>query len=137
MTNVDMNAQTQTDYAELTAEVVAAYVANNSVVQTDVPQIIRSVHAALAGLASPVQPEIESKPAVSVRSSVQADKITCLNCGKKFKTIKRHLMVHHELSPEDYRKHWGLKPDYPMVAPNYASVRSDMAKVSGLGKKGR
>ena len=125
------------DVTELTAEIVAAYVSKNPVVQADVAKIIRSTHAALHNLTNPDPEPKGVRPAVSVRSSVNDARITCLNCGKSFKTIKRHLKANHDMSPEAYRKFWDLKPDYPMVAPNYTNVRSEMAKKAGLGRKPR
>lgn len=121
----------------LTADIVAAHVANNSVSISDVPKLVANVHEALAGLGSTQeQPKEERRePAVSVRSSVKPDSITCLICGKKQKTLKRHIQNAHGLSPSDYRQEFGLKGDYPMVAPEYSERRSEMAKSIGLGNK--
>ena len=122
----------------LTADIVAAHVSNNSVAISDIPLVIRSVHEALAGLGSGAEPEPEpQKPAVSVRASVKPDYIVCLEDGKKLKMMRRHLMTHYGLTPDDYRAKWGLPADYPMVAPNYAEKRRVLAKQIGLGTKGR
>ncbi|KGB53864.1 Transcriptional regulator, MucR family [Sphingopyxis sp. LC81] len=122
----------------LTADIVAAHVSNNSVAISDIPLVIRSVHEALAGLASGVEPEPEpQQPAVSVRASVKPDYIVCLEDGKKLKMMRRHLMTHYGMTPEDYRAKWILPKDYPMVAPNYAEKRRVLAKQIGLGTKGR
>lgn len=124
---------------ELTAEVVAAYVSNNSLPVTDLPALISDVFGALGRTHSaPAAPTAEKpKPAVPVKKSVTDDYIVCLEDGKKFKSLKRHLMTHYNLSPEDYREKWDLPADYPMVAPNYAAARSRLAKQMGLGHKRR
>src|SRR4029079_8521574 len=124
---------------ELTAEIVAAYVANNPVAQSDLPKLISDVYRSLAGAAAPpndqkLEPS-DAKPAVTVRKSVTADYLVCLEDGKKFKSVKRHLRTHHNLSPEQYREKWNLPNDYPMVAPNYAQARSSLAKKIGLGRR--
>jgi len=122
----------------LTADIVAAHVSNNNVAVSDIPLIIRSVHDALAGLTTKSEPEPEpQQPAVSVRASVKPDYIVCLEDGKKLKMMRRHLMTHHGMTPEDYRAKWNLPKDYPMVAPNYAETRRVLAKQIGLGTKGR
>lgn len=122
----------------LTSDIVAAHVSNNSVAVTDLPILIQNVHYALAGLSSPkVVPEVKPEPAVSVRSSIKPDYIVCLEDGKKLKMLKRHLMTHYQMTPDDYRAKWGLPADYPMVAPNYAEQRRSLAKKIGLGSKGR
>ena len=122
----------------LTADIVAAHVSNNSVAISDIPLVLRSVHEALAGLASGAEPEPEpQQPAVSVRSSVKPDYIVCLEDGKKLKMLRRHLMTHYGMTPEDYRAKWNLPKDYPMTAPNYAEKRRALAKQIGLGTKGR
>lgn len=124
--------------AELTAEIVAAYVSNNPVSTTDLPNLISSVHVALGGIstAAPVVEQADKqKPAVSPRRSVQNDYIICLEDGQKFKSLKRHLMTHYGLTPEQYREKWDLPADYPMVAPSYAEARSRLAKEMGLGQK--
>ena len=121
---------------ELTAEIVAAYVSNNSVAANDLPNVISQVHAALGGATMPVEEVVEKpKPAVSVRRSIQNDYLICLEDGQKFKSLKRHLMTHYGLTPEQYREKWELPADYPMVAPSYAEARSRLAKEMGLGQK--
>ena len=121
---------------ELTAEIVAAYVSNNSVAANDLPNVISQVHAALSGTTMPVEEVVEKPvPAVTVRRSIQNDHLICLEDGQKFKSLKRHLMTHHGLTPEQYREKWELAADYPMVAPAYAEARSRLAKESGLGQK--
>ncbi|KAA0972394.1 MucR family transcriptional regulator [Aureimonas fodinaquatilis] len=124
---------------ELTAEVVAAYVSNNSLPVSDLPGLISDVYNALGQTtaAPQVQPVEKPKPAVPVKKSVTDDYIICLEDGKKFKSLKRHLMTHYNLSPEEYREKWDLPTDYPMVAPNYAAARSRLAKQMGLGHKRR
>ena len=122
--------------AELTAEVVAAYVSNNVVQTSDLPGLIANVHSALGSTAKQaVAPVEKQKPAVSVRKSVQHEYIICLEDGMKFKSLKRHLMTYHGLTPEEYREKWNLSADYPMVAPAYAEARSKLAKEMGLGQK--
>ena len=121
---------------ELTAEIVAAYVSNNSIAANDLPNVITQVHAALGGVVTPEEEIAEKlKPAVSVRRSIQNDYLICLEDGQKFKSLKRHLMTHHGLTPEHYREKWELPADYPMVAPAYAEARSRLAKEMGLGQK--
>lgn len=121
----------------LTADVVAAYVSNNSVPIGELPSLIADVHAALGrvGTAAEPAPVDKLKPAVNPKRSVQDDYIICLEDGKKFKSLKRHLMTHFNMTPEQYREKWGLDPAYPMVAPNYAQARSNLAKKMGLGRK--
>ncbi|PZO69591.1 MAG: transcriptional regulator [Pelagerythrobacter marensis] len=131
---------TQNETAEmlitLTSDIVAAHVSNNNVDVADMPTLITSVHAALAGLGQPAEPEEEPRtPAVPVRSSVKPDYIVCLEDGKKLKMLKRYLRTNYDMSPEDYRARWNLPADYPMVAPNYAATRRDLAKKIGLGRK--
>ncbi len=124
---------------ELTAEIVASYVENNTLSTADVPALIQSVHRALTSIASGVE-TVETapkEPAVPVRRSITPDYLICLEDGRKFKSLKRHLRTKYNLSPEDYRAKWGLAKDYPMVAPNYAKARSDLAKQMGLGQGGR
>lgn len=122
---------------ELSTDIVSAYVSNNAVSQADLPKLIADVHATLAGLTSnSSEAEQENrKPAVSVKKSITPDYIICLEDGKKFKSLKRHLRTHYDLSPEEYREKWGLPSDYPMVAPNYAAARSRLAREMGLGRK--
>lgn len=118
----------------LTSDIVAAHVSNNSVAVSDLPVLIQNVHAALAGLDTPEEaPEVRPEPAVSVRASVKPDYIVCLEDGKKLKMLKRHLMTHYQMTPEEYRTKWNLPADYPMVAPNYAEQRRSLAKKIGLG----
>lgn len=122
----------------LTSDIVAAHVSNNSVAVSDVSTLIQNVHAALTALNQPVAaPEAKPEPAVSVRSSIKPDYIICLEDGKKLKMLKRHLMTHYQMTPDDYRAKWGLPADYPMVAPNYAEQRRSLAKKIGLGTKRR
>jgi predicted transcriptional regulator len=122
---------------ELTADVVSAYVSNNPVPVSDLPALIGQVHAALKGTIGNVSAEIPEalKPAVPIRKSVTPDYLICLDDGKKFKSLKRHLSSRYGLTPDDYRAKWGLPSDYPMVAPNYAATRSALAKTMGLGRK--
>ena len=133
-----MNDQTVgSDLIDLAAEIVSAYVSNNSVSSSELPNLIAETHAALsraAGRAAPVERE-ESKPKIAVKKSVLPDYIICLEDGKKFKSLKRHLRTHYNMSPEEYREKWGLPHDYPMVAPNYAQARSQLAKKMGLGMR--
>jgi len=120
----------------LTADIVAAHVSNNSVAVNDLPQLIQNVHGALSGLGGvTVAPESKPEPKVPVRSSIKPDFIVCLEDGKKLKMLKRHLMTHYNMTPEQYRQKWGLNADYPMVAPNYAEQRRTLAKSIGLGTK--
>lgn len=121
---------------ELTAEIVAAYVSNNSVAANDLPSVISQVHAALGGTTMKIEEVAEKqKPAVTVRRSIQNDHLICLEDGQNYKSLKRHLMSHHGLTPEQYREKWELPADYPMVAPAYAAERSRLAKETGLGQK--
>jgi predicted transcriptional regulator len=122
----------------LTADIVAAHVSNNSVAVNDLPNLIQNVHAALSGISqSSSAPEPKPEPKVSIRASVKPDYIVCLEDGKKLKMLKRHLMTHYNMTPEQYRQKWGLSSDYPMVAPNYAEQRRTLAKSIGLGTKRR
>jgi len=122
----------------LTADIVSAHVSNNSVAVSDLPILIQNVHNALSTLGdSLVEPEPKPEPAVSVRASVKPDYIVCLEDGKKLKMLKRHLMTHYQMTPDQYRQKWGLPADYPMVAPNYAEQRRSLAKKIGLGTKRR
>ena len=127
---------------DLSATIVAAYVGNNSVPVSELPALIASVHAAVAGVSNgggiQTMPEIEPmKPAVPIKKSVTNDYLICLEDGKKFKSLKRHLRTHYDMSPDEYRAKWGLPQDYPMVAPNYAEARSNLAKKMGLGQQRR
>jgi predicted transcriptional regulator len=122
----------------LTADIVAAHVSNNSVAVNDLPTLIQNVHSALSGISgTAAAPEARPEPKVSIRSSIKPDSVACLECGSRQKMLKRHLMTNHGLSPSDYRQRWGLSPDYPMVAPNYAEQRRTLAKSIGLGTKRR
>ena len=134
-----MEESAQSDLIDLTADIVSAYVTNHSVPAGDLPSLIAEVHGALMRTHSGHnEPEPEPlKPAVSVKKSVHTDYLICLEDGKKFKSLKRHLRTQYDLSPDDYRAKWGLPPDYPMVAPNYAQARSDLAKSMGLGQQRR
>ncbi len=119
---------------EHTTRIVAAHVANNAIAVTDVPGLIATVHQALATL-GPEEPAPKPEPAVSIKQSVKPEYIVCLEDGKKLKMLKRHLKATYNMTPDDYRKRWGLPSDYPMVAPNYAAARSKLAKKIGLGRK--
>jgi predicted transcriptional regulator len=130
--------ENNTAMIELATQIVAAYVAKNAVTQAELPKLIADVHRALEQAASGTnaKEEIpEAKPAVNVRKSITPDFLICLEDGKKFKSLKRHLRTHFNLSPEQYREKWGLPADYPMVAPNYANSRSKLAKNMGLGQR--
>ena len=120
----------------LTSDIVAAHVSNNSVSVDEVPTLISNVYSALSELGGtgPAE-EARPDPAVSVRASVKKDHIICLDCGKKMKMLKRHLSTEHDMTPEEYRQRWDLASDYPMVAPEYAETRRDLAKKIGLGRK--
>ena len=126
---------------ELTADVVAAYVSTHQVAAADLPGLIAEIHVVFGRLDGGVpvpEPAVEpQKPAVSIKKSVQPDFIICLEDGKKFKSLKRHLRTAFDLTPQEYREKWGLPSDYPMVAPNYAQARSDLARKSGLGQQRR
>ena len=122
----------------LTADIVAAHVSNNSVAVNDLPNLIQNVHAALSGISgSAAVAEPKPEPKVSIRSSIKPDYIVCLEDGKKLKMLKRHLMTHYSMTPDQYRQKWGLAADYPMVAPNYAEQRRTLANSIGLGTKRR
>jgi predicted transcriptional regulator len=122
----------------LTADIVSAHVSNNSVAVNDLATLIQNVHNALAGLGQvQEEPVAKQEPAVSVRSSIKPDYVVCLEDGLKMKMLKRHLMTDHQMTPDQYRQKWGLGPDYPMVAPNYAEQRRTLAKKIGLGTKRR
>ncbi|TPK84572.1 MucR family transcriptional regulator [Mesorhizobium sp. B2-4-17] len=128
--------QDKADFVSIAADIVAAYVSNNPVPVTELPKLIGDIHAALQGIGTPAaEPVVKLEPAVSIRKSVTPDYITCLEDGKKFKSLKRHLSTHYNLSPDEYRAKWSLPADYPMVAPNYAAARSALAKAAGLGRK--
>ena len=129
----------KSEVIEMTADIVSAYVGNNAVTAADLPALIQSVHRALTGISSGVETaEVAPKePAVPVRRSITPDFLVCLEDGRKFKSLKRHLRTKYNMSPEEYRAKWNLPKDYPMVAPNYAKARSDLAKQMGLGHGGR
>jgi predicted transcriptional regulator len=129
----------ESSYIQLTANIVSAYVSNNTVASAEIPNLIDQVYAALlrvssGQVAAPAEP---LKPAVPVKRSITAEYIVCLEDGKKFKSLKRHLRTQYDMTPEQYREKWGLSPDYPMVAPNYAAARSQLAKQMGLGQQRR
>jgi len=130
-------ATVESDLIELSTEIVSAYVSHNAVSPGDLPKLIAEVHSALRALQANENPAPveELKPAVPIRKSVANDFIICLEDGKKFKSLKRHLRTHYNLSPEEYREKWGLPADYPMVAPSYSATRSKLAKDNGLGRK--
>lgn len=134
--NEDTVAESK-DLVTCTTRIVSAYVGYNSLSTHDLTTLIASVHGALKNLNSAAVVEIapELKPAVPIKKSVTADFIICLEDGKKFKSLKRHLMTHYKMTPDDYRTKWNLPSDYPMVAPAYAAVRSSLAKANGLGRK--
>jgi len=123
----------------LTTNIVASHVSNNMVAVVELPQLIQQVYAALANVsnASAAVPAPRPQPAVSIKRSITPDHIICLEDGKKLKMLKRHLKTRYNITPEEYRERWGLAPDYPMVAPNYAAQRSELAKKIGLGTKRR
>jgi predicted transcriptional regulator len=127
------------NYIELAADIVSAYVSNNSVPSGDLPSLISDVHSALLKVGGGIieVPAEAPKPAVPVKKSVTPDYIICLEDGKKFKSLKRHLRTQYNMTPEQYREKWGLPVDYPMVAPNYAKARSELAKEMGLGQQRR
>jgi len=130
---------TSRNFIELTADIVSAYVSNNTVPAGEIPALINQVHGALLRVSSghsDVSTE-PLKPAVPVKKSIAADYIICLEDGKKFKSLKRHLRTQYNMTPEQYREKWSLPPDYPMVAPNYAAARSQLAKQMGLGQQRR
>src|SRR5207237_948473 len=126
-------------FIELTAEIVSAYVSNNSVPSSDLSALINQVHSALTRVSSGQvdAPSEPLKPAVSVKRSITPEHIVCLEDGKKFKSLKRHLRTQYNMTPEQYREKWGLPAEYPMVAPNYAAARSQLAKQMGLGQQRR
>lgn len=134
-----MNENNTANYVELAADIVSAFVTNNSVPTSDLPALIASVHAALARIGSGAeeQPKEELRPAVPIKKSVTPDYVICLDDGKKFKSLKRHLRTAYGLTPDQYRVRWDLPSDYPMVAPNYAKARSELATKMGLGQKRR
>jgi predicted transcriptional regulator len=132
-----MDDKLSTDYIELTVEIVSAYVSNNAVAATEISSLIGQVHAALLRVSNGhgETTSDQAKPAIAVKKSITPDYIICLEDGKKFKSLKRHLRTQYNMTPEHYREKWGLPPDYPMVAPNYAEARSQLAKQMGLGQQ--
>jgi predicted transcriptional regulator len=130
---------TSPNYIELSADIVSAYVSNNSVPATDLPGLLASIYAALTKTVQGQknEPQVELVPAVPVKKSVTPDAIICLEDGKSFKSLKRHLRTTYDMTPEQYRAKWNLPTDYPMVAPNYAKARSELARASGLGQQRR
>jgi predicted transcriptional regulator len=131
--------ETKTETIDMTADIVSAYVGNNTVSVTELPGLIQSVFAALSTISAGEEPKVETpkEPAVSIKKSIGSDFIICLEDGRKFKSLKRHLRTKYGLSPEEYRTKWGLPKDYPMVAPSYALARSNLARQMGLGQGGR
>ena len=131
--------ENKTDTLDMTADIVSAFVGNNSVPASELPSLIQSVYHALNSISTGEETKVEApkEPAVSVKKSISNDYIVCLEDGRKFKSLKRHLRTKYGMSPEDYRAKWSLPKDYPMVAPNYAKARSDLAKQMGLGQGGR
>lgn len=126
------------DLLTLTTEIVAAHVSNNTVGVGELPQLITQVYSSLANIGNgPAASAERLQPAVNVKKSIQPDYIVCLEDGKRLKMLKRHLKTAYDMSPEQYRERWGLPPDYPMVAPNYARQRSRLAKEIGLGTRAR
>jgi predicted transcriptional regulator len=134
-----MNDTTGKNFIDLTANIVSAYVSNNPTPASDIPALIGQIHAALLRVSTGrAEPPLEpAKPAVSVKKSMTADYLICLEDGKRFKSLKRHLRTRYSMTPEQYRDKWGLPADYPMVAPNYAAARSQLAKKMGLGQQRR
>ena len=130
-TEGDMNEMLIT----LTSDIVTAHVSNNNVEVQDLPPLIENVYNALSGLGAEKEKEVPLEPAVSIRSSIKPDHIVCLEDGKKMKMLKRHLMTDHNMTPAEYRERWSLPADYPMVAPDYAEKRRELAKEIGLGRK--
>ena len=134
----ESDAAQNEQYIELTAAVIAAYVSKNVIPTSDLPSLISQTYSSLSALKSPKSteqsPELQ-KPAVSVKKSITQDHLVCLEDGKQFKSLKRHLMTDHGMNPEEYRTKWNLPSDYPMVAPTYSAIRSEMAKQMGLGRK--
>ncbi len=129
----------ESSYIGLTANIVSAYVSNNSVPSSEIPNLISQIHSALKRVsggqaAAPAEP---LKPAVPIKRSITPDYLVCLEDGKKFKSLKRHLRTQYNMTPDQYREKWGLPPDYSMVAPNYAAARSQLAKQMGLGQQRR
>jgi predicted transcriptional regulator len=133
----NFNGRPSDKLVELSASLVGAYVSHNALSASDLPKLIAQVHHALLGLnaSAPAEAAPELKPAVPIRKSIMPDYLICLEDGKKFKSLKRHLRTEYDMSPDEYRARWGLPPDYPMVAPSYSEARSQLAKSIGLGRK--
>lgn len=133
----NLNGRAADKLVELSASVVGAYVSHNALSASDLPKLIAQVHQALTALNGPAPVEVapELKPAVPIKKSITPDYLICLEDGKKFKSLKRHLRTEYDMSPDEYRARWGLPPDYPMVAPSYSEARSALAKSIGLGRK--
>jgi len=127
----------QHDLLGLAAQIVSAYVTNNAVSTDQLPKLINDVHHAVTTVGQVEAEQLKAEPAVSVRKSVFADHLVCLDCGKQFSTLKRHLRTDHQMTPDQYRQKWGLPSSYPIVSPNYAEVRSALAKKIGLGRGGK
>jgi predicted transcriptional regulator len=123
------------DLLDLTEKIVSSHVSNNSVASADLPDFIKAVYAALQNVSTAGEAAPTPKPAVPIKRSVTPNYIVCLEDGKKFKMLKRHLKTDHNMTPKEYRERWGLRTDYPMTAPNYAKARSELAKKIGLGRK--
>jgi predicted transcriptional regulator len=134
-----VDTASNSNFIELTTKIVSAFVSNNSVAAAEIPALINQVHSALLRVSSggKEQPPEPLKPAIPVKKSITPDYLVCLEDGKKFKSLKRHLRTQYNVTPEQYREKWGLPPDYPMVAPNYAAARSKLAKDMGLGQQRR
>jgi predicted transcriptional regulator len=134
-----MNDKSSSNYIELTADIVSAYVSNNAVAAGDISALISQVHSALLRVSNGQGEAVSEalKPAIAVKKSITPDYLICLEDGKKFKSLKRHLRTQYNMTPEHYREKWGLAADYPMVAPNYAEARSKLAKQMGLGQQRR
>ena len=134
-----MNEPAAKSFIDLTASIVSAYLSNNPTPASDIPSLISQIHAALLRVSTgrAEAPSEPAKPAVSVKKSMTADYLVCLEDGKRFKSLKRHLRTQYSMTPEQYREKWGLPPEYPMVAPNYAAARSQLAKKMGLGQQRR
>lgn len=133
-----MSDNSNKNFVEMAAGIVSAYVSNNTVPPSEISSLIAQVHAALLRVAASGEAAVEPvRPAISVKKSIHADYLVCLEDGKRFKSLKRHLRSQYNMSPEQYREKWGLPLDYPMVAPNYAVARSQLAKKMGLGQQRR
>jgi predicted transcriptional regulator len=131
---IDKDGGSHNDFRGMAAEIVSAYVRHNALSSNDVPQLLADVHSALQSLGTQHLAKEQAAPAVPIKKSVTPDALICLEDGKTFKSLKRHLRVHHGMTPDDYRRKWSLPNDYPMVALNYSATRSSLAKEIGLGK---